>query len=142
RLRFYKSRSLRGKEEEPWDGSFIWVVRNREGEWPVLEGWAEGVDNQRVGAAGSDSGTRGRGRVCDAMQMELDPGRDIGEEGDVTWPVATKQFYNEKLVTEVLEIGVGVRARKWVRESGDEGVTAEGIEMAVRKVIAMMMILL
>ncbi|CAN1144683.1 UDP-glycosyltransferase 73B3 [Linum perenne] len=76
------------------------------------------------------------------MQMELDPGRDIGEEGDVTWPVATKQFYNEKLVTEVLEIGVGVRARKWVRESGDEGVTAEGIEMAVRKVIAMMMILL
>ncbi|MED6132870.1 hypothetical protein PIB30_022782 [Stylosanthes scabra] len=29
----------------------------------------------------------------------------------VTWPLGAEQFYNEKLVTDVLEIGVGVGAR-------------------------------
>ncbi|CAN1842925.1 hypothetical protein LINPERHAP1_LOCUS36993 [Linum perenne] len=53
-----------------------------------------------------------------------------------------EQSDNRRSWTEVLEIGFGVGARKWARESGDEGVTTEGIEMAVRKVIAMMMILL
>ena len=31
----------------------------------------------------------------------------------VTWPAATEQFYNEKLVTEILKIGVPVGAKKW-----------------------------
>ena len=30
----------------------------------------------------------------------------------VTWPMSGEQFYNEKLVTQVLEIGIGVSAQK------------------------------
>ncbi|KAL2926577.1 Scopoletin glucosyltransferase [Bienertia sinuspersici] len=31
----------------------------------------------------------------------------------VTWPIFAEQFYNEKLVTEILKIGVPVGAKKW-----------------------------
>ncbi|XP_022149559.1 soyasapogenol B glucuronide galactosyltransferase-like [Momordica charantia] len=31
----------------------------------------------------------------------------------VTWPVSSEQFYNEKLLTEVLRVGVPVGARRW-----------------------------
>ncbi|TXG64265.1 hypothetical protein EZV62_011259 [Acer yangbiense] len=37
----------------------------------------------------------------------------------VTWPVFADQFYNEKLVTEVLKIGVSVGVQQWTRLVGD-----------------------
>ncbi|XP_028767648.1 scopoletin glucosyltransferase-like [Neltuma alba] len=52
----------------------------------------------------------------------------------VTWPVGAEQFFNEKLVTQVLKIGVGVGVQKWVRWVGDS-VKHEAIERAVRKVM-------
>ncbi|PON40835.1 UDP-glucuronosyl/UDP-glucosyltransferase [Parasponia andersonii] len=52
----------------------------------------------------------------------------------VTWPVAAEQFYNEKLVTQVLRIGVEVGAKKFVRLVGDN-VKREAIEKAVRRVM-------
>ncbi|KAK4284563.1 hypothetical protein QN277_001380 [Acacia crassicarpa] len=52
----------------------------------------------------------------------------------VTWPVSAEQFYNEKLVTQVLRIGVPVGAKKWVRVVGDS-VQKEAIEKAVRRVM-------
>ncbi|BBH09608.1 UDP-glucosyl transferase 73C1 [Prunus dulcis] len=52
----------------------------------------------------------------------------------VTWPVAAEQFYNEKLVTQVLKIGVGVGAQKWVRVVGDS-VKKEAIEKAVTQMM-------
>lgn len=51
----------------------------------------------------------------------------------VTWPVAAEQFYNEKLVTEVLGIGVPVGVMHWVRITGDS-VVAESLERAVLRV--------
>ncbi|GLU03234.1 hypothetical protein SLE2022_204420 [Rubroshorea leprosula] len=37
----------------------------------------------------------------------------------VTWPIAAEQFYNEKLVTDFLKIGVAVGVKHWVSVVGD-----------------------
>ncbi|KAF8410104.1 hypothetical protein HHK36_002626 [Tetracentron sinense] len=52
----------------------------------------------------------------------------------VTWPLFAEQFYNEKLVTQVLRIGAGVGAREWSSSTKErkETVKREGIEKAVR----------
>ncbi|KAL5562468.1 hypothetical protein UlMin_032215 [Ulmus minor] len=52
----------------------------------------------------------------------------------VTWPVSAEQFYNEKLVTQVLGIGVEVGAKKWCRVVGDD-VKKESVEKAARRVM-------
>jgi hypothetical protein len=51
----------------------------------------------------------------------------------VTWPVFAEQFYNEKLVTDVLKIGVGVGVKEWSRLA--EGVDKEVVEAAMRRVM-------
>ncbi|KAK8621316.1 hypothetical protein V6N13_067751 [Hibiscus sabdariffa] len=57
----------------------------------------------------------------------------------VTWPLCAEQFSNEKLVTDVLKIGVGVGAkvwRRWTDESVAEGeISMEDIERAVSRVM-------
>ncbi|KAL5562456.1 hypothetical protein UlMin_032203 [Ulmus minor] len=53
----------------------------------------------------------------------------------VTWPVSAEQFYNEKLVTQVLGIGVEVGAQKWTKFVGDDSVKKEDIEKAVMRVM-------
>ncbi|PRQ23009.1 putative flavonol 3-O-glucosyltransferase [Rosa chinensis] len=52
----------------------------------------------------------------------------------VTWPLAAEQFYNEKLVTQLLKIGVGVGAQKWIRRFGDS-VKKEAIVKAVSQIM-------
>ncbi|MBA0815613.1 hypothetical protein Gohar_000373 [Gossypium harknessii] len=52
----------------------------------------------------------------------------------VTWPIFAEQFYNEKLVTQVLKIGVAVGVQKWVRVEGDF-VEREAIEKAVKEIM-------
>ncbi|KAI3413105.1 Glycosyltransferase [Psidium guajava] len=52
----------------------------------------------------------------------------------VTWPVAAEQFYNEKLVTRVLKVGVDVGVKQWVLFSGDS-VKRERVEEAVKRVL-------
>ncbi|CAI0445878.1 unnamed protein product [Linum tenue] len=52
----------------------------------------------------------------------------------VTWPLAAEQFFNEKLVSKVLRVGVEVGARRWVRLVGDF-VRKEAVEKAVREVM-------
>ncbi|KAI4318410.1 hypothetical protein MLD38_032116 [Melastoma candidum] len=52
----------------------------------------------------------------------------------VTWPVAAEQFYNEKLVTEVLKVGVPVGVKQWIRGTGD-WISEESVEKAVRRVM-------
>ncbi|KAF7840808.1 scopoletin glucosyltransferase-like [Senna tora] len=52
----------------------------------------------------------------------------------VTWPVGGEQFFNEKLVTKVLKIGVGVGVQRWVRWMGDN-VKRDSIERAVRMIM-------
>ncbi|KAG2685454.1 hypothetical protein I3843_10G119200 [Carya illinoinensis] len=52
----------------------------------------------------------------------------------VTWLVSAEQFYNEKLVTQILKIGVGVGAEQWVRFLGDN-IGKEAIEKALIRVM-------
>ncbi|XP_022972392.1 scopoletin glucosyltransferase-like [Cucurbita maxima] len=124
---------------------FIWVVRkvNREekeedqnwlpegfeqrmeGKGLIIRGWAPQVlilDHPAVGGfvthCGWNSTLEG---VAAGVPM-------------VTWPVAGEQFYNEKLVTEVLKIGVAVGTQKWVRIVGDF-VEGGAMEKAIRRVM-------
>ncbi|KAG2685453.1 hypothetical protein I3843_10G119100 [Carya illinoinensis] len=52
----------------------------------------------------------------------------------VTWPISAEQFYNEKLVTQVLKIGVTVGVQQWIRVGGDI-IKKEAIEKAVRQIM-------
>ncbi|EXC17293.1 UDP-glucose flavonoid 3-O-glucosyltransferase 7 [Morus notabilis] len=52
----------------------------------------------------------------------------------VTWPVMADQFYNEKLVVQILRIGVGVGAKKWARFVGDN-VRREALEKALNQLM-------
>ena len=52
----------------------------------------------------------------------------------VTWPIAYEQFFNEKLVAEILKIGVPVGAKKWAAGVGDT-VKWEAVEKAVKRIM-------
>lgn len=52
----------------------------------------------------------------------------------VTWPIFAEQFYNEKLITDVLKIGVSVGTKKWTHLVGDY-VEKATIEKAIREVM-------
>ncbi|KAJ4716280.1 Glycosyltransferase [Melia azedarach] len=123
---------------------FIWVVRRNkigeeekedwlpegfekrmEGKGLIIRGWAPQVlilDHEAVGGfvthCGWNSTVEG---VTAGVPM-------------VTWPVAAEQFYNEKLVTEVLKIGVAVGIQKWSRIAGDL-VNKETIEKVVKDIM-------
>ncbi|KAL7156842.1 hypothetical protein ABFS83_02G036300 [Erythranthe nasuta] len=120
---------------------FIWVVRNGKhdneewlpegfeervkGRGMIIRGWAPQVailGHPAVGAfvthCGWNSTLEG---ICAGLPM-------------VTWPVFAEQFYNEKLVVEVLGIGVSVGNKKWMRV-GSEGVRREAVVEAVRRVM-------
>ncbi|XP_006283463.2 UDP-glycosyltransferase 73B1 [Capsella rubella] len=53
----------------------------------------------------------------------------------VTWPVGAEQFYNEKLVTQVLKTGVSVGVKKMMKVVGDF-ISREKVERAVKEVMA------
>ncbi|GER56606.1 UDP glycosyltransferase [Striga asiatica] len=118
---------------------FVWAVRHEGNDDPLPEGFEER--------------TRGRGLVIRgwAPQMAI-----LGHEAVVgfvthcgwnsilegvctgvpmvTWPAFAEQFYNEKLVSEVLRVGVPVGSKKWERV-GIEGVGREAVRAAVQKVM-------
>ncbi|XP_021755650.1 scopoletin glucosyltransferase-like [Chenopodium quinoa] len=132
----------RGLEASEQD--FIWVVRrsnNGEGEkneeWLphefekkmegkglIIRGWAPQMlilDHEAIGAFVTHCGWNStlEGISCGVPM--------------VTWPVFAEQFYNEKLVTQVLKTGVGVGAKKWSRVA--ENVKSEDIKKAVTKIM-------
>ncbi|KAJ4835114.1 hypothetical protein Tsubulata_020168 [Turnera subulata] len=54
----------------------------------------------------------------------------------ITWPLQAEQFCNEKLVTDVLRIGVGVGAQEWTRSHERKILLRkEGIEKAVSRLM-------
>ncbi|CAL5378925.1 unnamed protein product [Camellia sinensis] len=53
----------------------------------------------------------------------------------VTWPVFAEQFFNEKLVTDILRIGVGVGSLKWKSRTASGGIEREAIAKAVKRVM-------
>lgn len=53
----------------------------------------------------------------------------------VTWPSFAEQFFTEKLITEVLRIGVAVGAKEWVAGAGGGNIKRDTVESAVRSII-------
>ncbi|XP_059652917.1 scopoletin glucosyltransferase-like [Cornus florida] len=123
---------------------FIWVVRKAEieddnenwlpegfeertkGKGLIIRGWAPQVlilDHDAVGGfvthCGWNSTLEG---VSAGVPM-------------VTAPFFADQFFNEKLVTEILKIGVCVGSQQWKRVAID-GVKREAIEKAVKEIMA------
>ncbi|XP_062025274.1 probable UDP-glucosyl transferase 73B6 [Rosa rugosa] len=122
---------------------FIWVVRKgkdevdqdewlpegfeerMEGKGLIIRGWAPQVlilDHPSVGGFVTHCG-------WNSTLEGISAGLPM-----VTWPVSAEQFYNEKLVTQVLKIGVGVGAQKWIRLIGDS-VKKEAIVKAVSQIM-------
>ncbi|XP_050146634.1 scopoletin glucosyltransferase-like [Malus sylvestris] len=123
---------------------FIWVVRigqdydvekedwlpegfedRMEGKGLIMRGWAPQVLILDHGAVGGFVTHCGWNWTLEGIAAGLPM---------VTWPVSAEQFYNEKLVTQVLKIGAGVGAQKWVRVVGDS-VKKEAVEKAVRRIM-------
>ncbi|KAL8097145.1 hypothetical protein AgCh_030298 [Apium graveolens] len=53
----------------------------------------------------------------------------------VTWPLGAEQFYNEKLITDVLHIGVPVGAKEWGVMVGGGNIKRDAVETAVRGIL-------
>ncbi|KAK4284560.1 hypothetical protein QN277_001377 [Acacia crassicarpa] len=132
--------------------NFIWVVRERkkneeergargqdqgqgwlpegfekrmEGKCLIIRGWAPQVlilEHESVG-----------GFVTHCGWNSILEGVSAGVPM-VTWPVFAEQFYNEKLVTQVLRIGVSVGTKKWVPVVGDY-VEKKAIMKAVKEIM-------
>ncbi|CAI9786298.1 unnamed protein product [Fraxinus pennsylvanica] len=91
----------------------------------IIRGWAPQLsilENKAVGGfvthCGWNSTLEG---VCSGVPM-------------VTWPIFAEQFFNEKLVTDVLRIGVSVGNKQWKR-MGSEGIEREAIDTAIRRIM-------
>ncbi|CAN1152939.1 Scopoletin glucosyltransferase [Linum perenne] len=121
---------------------FIWVVRKNRQNDDVVEDWlTEGFEERT-----KDRGIIIRGWAPQVMILEhMAVGAIVTHCGwnstleaisaglpMVTWPVMAEQFYNEKLVTDVVKIGVGVGAAQSL------GVTIEGatVERAIRRIMS------
>ncbi|KAL2926575.1 Scopoletin glucosyltransferase [Bienertia sinuspersici] len=113
---------------------FIWVVRNEDclpsgmaDKGLIIRGWAPQVlilEHEAVGAflthCGWNSTLEG---IAAGVQM-------------ITWPVFAEQFYNEKLVTKILKIGIPVGAKKWtVAPSAEDVIPRNEIEKAFREIM-------
>lgn len=131
---------------EASEQQFIWVVRKSknnekegdeedwlpegyedrmEGKGLIIRGWAPQVlilDHEAVGGfvthCGWNSALEG---ISAGLPM-------------VTWPIFADQYFNEKLITEVLKIGVGVGAQQWIRLVGDF-IKRDALEKAVKEIM-------
>ncbi|KAK7400762.1 hypothetical protein VNO78_12068 [Psophocarpus tetragonolobus] len=121
---------------------FIWVVGKRkedkeewvpqgfekrmEGKGLIIRGWAPQVlilEHQAIGAFVTHCGWNS---TLEAVTAGVPM---------ITFPMSGEQFYNEKLVTEVLKIGVPVGVEKWGKLSADSNVKWDAIEKAVKMVL-------
>ncbi|XP_002518717.2 scopoletin glucosyltransferase [Ricinus communis] len=121
--------------------NFIWVVRREkneeekwlpdgyekriEGEGLIIRGWAPQILILEHEAVGGFVTHCGWNSTLEGVSAGLPM---------VTWPIFADQFFNEKLITDVLGIGVSVGAEKWVRLVGDF-VESGKIEKAVKEVM-------
>ncbi|KAK9071139.1 hypothetical protein SSX86_009707 [Deinandra increscens subsp. villosa] len=122
--------------------SFIWVIRDgqeasipegfearmeAEGRGLIIKGWAPQVlilDHESVGGFVTHCGWNS---VLEGVS---------GGVAMVAWPVMAEQFYNAKLVTDVLRIGVSIDDVGWSADSTCEGVKQAVIERAVARVMS------
>ncbi|KAH1059704.1 hypothetical protein AAZX31_02G099200 [Glycine max] len=123
---------------------FIWVVRKSiqekgekwlpegfekrmEGKGLIIRGWAPQVlilEHEAIGAFVTHCGWNS---TLEAVSAGVPM---------ITWPVGAEQFFNEKLVTEVLKIGVPVGVKKWSYSGVDCCAKWDVVEKAVKMVFA------
>ncbi|KAK1417512.1 hypothetical protein QVD17_26641 [Tagetes erecta] len=126
---------------EACDVSFVWVIKKDQetsvldgfearmqakGKGLIIKGWAPQVlilDHESVGGFVTHCGWNS---VLEGVSSGV---------AMVAWPVMAEQFYNAKLVTDVLQIGVSIGDVEWSAESTCEGVKRDAIERAVAKVM-------
>ncbi|KAF2321085.1 hypothetical protein GH714_033727 [Hevea brasiliensis] len=123
---------------------FIWVVRrNKSSEEEDKEDWLPEGFEERIG----ERGLIIRGWAPQLLILDHEAvggfvthcGWNSILEGItsgvpmVTWPAAAEQFYNEKLVTQILKIGIGVGAQQW--NMYGHGIMSESIEKAVTQIM-------
>lgn len=120
-------RKSKKNEDEDEDEEFLpgGFEERMRGKGLIIRGWAPQVmilHHQAIGGfvthCGWNSTLEG---ICAGLPM-------------VTWPVFAEQFYNEKMVTEVLGTGVSVGNKKWRREPC-EGVGREAVRAAVERIM-------
>ncbi|KDP24996.1 hypothetical protein JCGZ_23979 [Jatropha curcas] len=123
---------------------FIWVVRKEKNEEEGEEKWLPDGYEKRI----EGKGLIIRGFAPQVLILDHEAvggfvthcGWNSALEGIsaglpmVTWPIFADQFFNEKLITSILKIGVGVGAQKWVRLVGDY-IMCEKLEKAVKEIM-------
>ncbi|KAJ6705295.1 GLYCOSYLTRANSFERASE [Salix purpurea] len=128
---------------------FIWVVRRNknskedkedkedwlpegfeermEGKGLIIRGWAPQVlilDHEATGAFVTHCG-------WNSTLEGITAGKPM-----ITWPLFGEQFYNEKLVIDVLRTGVAVGAKEWAGMHGDHvTLKSEAIEKAITRIM-------
>ncbi|KAK2380631.1 scopoletin glucosyltransferase [Trifolium repens] len=118
--------------------NFIWVVPKSDEDWKleefekrmegkglIIRGWAPQVlilEHEAIAAFVTHCGWNS---ILEGVAAGVPM---------VTWPIAAEQFYNEKLVNEVLKIGVPVGVKKWVGFVGDS-VEWDAIEKVVKRIM-------
>ncbi|CAB4320868.1 unnamed protein product [Prunus armeniaca] len=124
---------------------FIWVVRREkkekeewlpegfeqrmEGKGLIIRGWAPQVLILEHEAIGGFVTHCGWNSILEGVSSGVPM---------ITWPVSAEQFYNEKLVTEILRIGVAIGSEKWaslVDVKKEASVKRDAIEKAVAQVM-------
>ncbi|KAK2434221.1 abscisate beta-glucosyltransferase [Trifolium repens] len=137
---------------EASDQSFIWVVgkiiNSSKEEETCRENWV--LDRFEERMKEMDKGLIFRGWVPQLLILEHEAvggflthcGWNSTLEGVcagvpmITWPLSAEQFTNEKLVTDVLRIGVQVGSREWSwDEERKELVGREKVEFVVKKLM-------
>ncbi|QCD83302.1 scopoletin glucosyltransferase-like [Vigna unguiculata] len=120
---------------------FMWVVRKSKedgvewlpdgfekrmkGKGLIIRGWAPQVlilEHEAIGAFVTHCGWNS---TLEAVSAGVPM---------VTWPIAAEQFFNEKLVIEVLKIGVPVGAKKWSQLEVDS-IRCDAVEEAVKRIL-------
>ncbi|KAL8097153.1 scopoletin glucosyltransferase-like [Apium graveolens] len=128
---------------EASEQQFIWVVRKGTNDKETEDWMPEGFEERMIG-----KGLIIRGWAPQVMILDHEAiggfvthcGWNSTLEGIaagvpmVTWPLFAEQFYNEKLITDVLQIGVAVGAKEWVIGTGGN-IKRVAVETAVRSII-------
>ncbi|KAL2939349.1 Scopoletin glucosyltransferase [Bienertia sinuspersici] len=124
---------------------FVWVVKNDDEDEKSTEEWLPPGFEQRT----KGKGLIIRGWAPQVLILEHDIGAFVTHCGwnsilesisagvpMVTWPSAAEQFYNEKLVTEILKIGVPIGAKRWCMiPYEDDLIKHDMIEKALREIM-------